>query len=94
MLAARALGLATVLTTLHTSHEQEVKELLAIPDNVDTAALIPLGYPAEGQRFTSSRRRPLHEVMFYEKWGHTRHRFNFGRLSPDVRADGRTGGAS
>ncbi|PKB80654.1 MAG: hypothetical protein BZY88_08385 [SAR202 cluster bacterium Io17-Chloro-G9] len=72
MLAARALGLATVLTTLHTSHEQEVKELLGIPGNVDTAALIPLGYPAEGQRFTSSKRRPLREVMFFEKWGDTR----------------------
>ena len=72
MLAARALGLGTVLTTLHTSHEQEVKELLGIPDNVDTAALIPLGYPAEGRRFGDSRRRPLHEVVFHEKWGKTR----------------------
>ena len=72
MLAARALGLGTVLTTLHTSHEQEVKELLGIPDNVDTAALIPLGYPLEGQRFGGSRRRALREVVFHEKWGKTR----------------------
>ena len=72
MLAARALGLGTVLTTLHARHEKEVKELLDIPDNVDTAALIPLGYPAEGQRFGGSRRRPLHEVVFDEKWGHKR----------------------
>ncbi len=72
MLAARALGLGTVLTTMHTRHEQEVKVLLGIPDNVDTAALIPLGYPAEGRRFGGSRRRPLHEVVFHEKWGKTR----------------------
>ena len=72
MLAARALGLGTVLTTLHARHEQEVKELLGIPDNVDTAALIPLGYPAEGQGFSGSRRRPLHDVVFHEKWGKTR----------------------
>ena len=71
LLAARALGLGTVLTTLHTRHEQEVKVLLGIPDNVDTAALIPLGYPAEGQRFGGSRRRALHEVVFHEKWGKT-----------------------
>ena len=69
MLAARALGLGTVLTTLHTRHEQEVKELLSIPANVDTAALIPLGYPAVGQRFGGGSRRALHEVVFHEKWG-------------------------
>ena len=72
MLAARALGLGTVLTTLHTRHEQQVKELLDIPGNVDTAALIPLGFPAEGQRFSGSRRRPIHKVVFHEKWGKTR----------------------
>ena len=69
MLAARGLGLGTVLTTLHTSHEQEVKELLGIPENVDTAALIPLGYPAQGQRFGGSKRRPAGEVTFHERWG-------------------------
>ena len=69
MLAAGALGLGTVLTTLHTRHEQEVKELLGIPDNVDTAALIPLGYPAQDQRLGRSKRRALQEVVFHEKWG-------------------------
>ena len=69
MLAARALGLGTVLTTLHTNHEQEVKELLGIPDHVDTAALIPLGYPAQGENFGGSRRRPSSEVTFRERWG-------------------------
>ena len=71
MLAAGALGLGTVLTTLHTRHEQEVKELLGIPVNVDTAALIPLGYPAQGQGLGRSKRRALQEVMFQEKWGMT-----------------------
>src|SRR5713101_1833315 len=28
--------------------EKEIKEKLGIPDNVDTAALLPLGYPADG----------------------------------------------
>ena len=69
LLAARALGLGTVLTTLHTQHEEEVKEYLGIPDNVATAALIPLGYPAQGQRFSHSRRRPAMEVTFNERWG-------------------------
>src|SRR3990170_8725782 len=34
MLAARALGLGTTLTTLHPAHEDEVKQLLGIPDGV------------------------------------------------------------
>ena len=58
MLAARALGLGTALTTLHKRYEREVKEVLGIPDNVETAALIPLGYPAEPEHFGGSRRKP------------------------------------
>jgi nitroreductase len=69
MLAARALGLGTVLTTLHTKFEDDVKALLGIPVNVSTAALIPLGYPAQGERFGGGRRRPSAEVTFHERWG-------------------------
>ena len=45
MLAARALGLGTTLTSLHKLHEREVKELLGIPEGVETMALIPVGWP-------------------------------------------------
>ena len=69
MLAAGALGLGTVLTTLHTKFEDEVKALLGIPATVSTAALIPLGYPAQGERFGGGRRRPSAEVTFHEYWG-------------------------
>jgi len=52
LLAARGLGLASVLTTRpRRGFEHEIKQKLGIPDNVDTAALIPLGYPAEGRRY-------------------------------------------
>ena len=68
MLAARALGLGTVPTTLHTLYETEIKQLLNIPDSVETAALIPVGYPAEGSRFGTARRDPLSEVVFYDGW--------------------------
>ena len=71
MLAARALGLGTVLTTLHTKYESEVKEFFGIPDSVETAALIPVGYPAEGEHFGGSRRRPFDEVTSYDRWGQT-----------------------
>ena len=69
MLAARALGLGTVLTTLHTQYESEIKALLNIPETVETAALIPVGYPAEGARLGRARRRPLSEVVFHDRWG-------------------------
>ena len=49
--------------------EKEIKALLGIPDNVDTAALLPLGYPADGKGYGPTRRRPVEEVTYNEKWG-------------------------
>ncbi len=69
MLAARGLGLGTVLTTIHRIREDDIKALLGIPDDVNTAALIPLGYPAEGTRFGPTKRRPVEEVAFVDRWG-------------------------
>ena len=69
MLAARAFGLGTVLTTNHMHFEQEVKTLLGIPEHVDTAALIPIGYPGNGVTFGGSRRKPLEDVVSYDRWG-------------------------
>jgi nitroreductase len=70
LLAARALGLASVLTTRpHRGFEKEIKELLGIPDNVDTAALIPLGYPQDGKKYGPTNRRPVEEVTYGERWG-------------------------
>ena len=71
MLAATAMGLGTVITTFHRRHEDEVKALLGIPEEVHTAALIPLGYPAEGEHFGGARRRPIAEITHYDRWGST-----------------------
>lgn len=68
MLAAWALGLGTVLTTLHTRYEDEIKQLLNIPESVETAALIPVGYPAEGTHLGAGRRRPLSDVVYRDRW--------------------------
>jgi nitroreductase len=72
MLAARALGLGTTLTTLHRAHEDDVKKLLGIPDEIETMALIPMGWP-EG-RFGMGARKPVEEVTYWEAWGQTRER--------------------
>ena len=70
LLAARGLGLASVLTTRpRRGFEAEIKAKLGIPANVDTAALLPLGYPAAGKRYGPTTRRPVEEVTFSETWG-------------------------
>ena len=72
MLAARALGLGTALTTLHKLHEEDVKQLLGIPDDVETMALIPIGRP-KGQ-FGPVRRMPVEKVVYWDAWGTKRDR--------------------
>ncbi len=72
MLAARALGLGTTLTTLHRLHEREVKELLGIPDGVDTMALIPIGHPRG--KFGEPARVPAQRVTYWERWGERQER--------------------
>lgn len=69
LLAARGLGLGSALTTLHKRYEQEIKALLGIPQNVETAALLPVGYPADGVQYGPTRRAPVEEVTYWEKWG-------------------------
>jgi nitroreductase len=69
MLAARALGLGTVITTAYKPYEAEIKGLLGIPEDVETAALIPLGYPGDRARFGGNRRKPVEEVTYRDRWG-------------------------
>jgi len=72
MLAARALGLGTTITTLHRTHEAEVKQLLGVPEGVDTMALIPLGYPVG--KFGPTNRIPTEKVVYWDKWDQARER--------------------
>ncbi len=67
MLAARGLGLGTVFTTLLRRYDKEVKELLGVPASAEVVCMLPLGYP-KGP-FGPTRRMPVEEVTFSEKWG-------------------------
>ncbi len=69
MLAARALGLGTTLTTIHLAEEQAVREVLGIPDDVLTFAIVPVGHPLG--RWGEARRRPAAEVTYWDRWGET-----------------------
>lgn len=73
ILAARAYGVGTTLTTLYAGHEDEVRELLGLPDDALTMGLLPLGYPAQG-RWKQPQRRPVTEVVHWNRWGTTRER--------------------
>ena len=70
LLAARGLGLGSCLTSLHKQYEDEIKELLGIPDNVETAALLPIGFPASNASYGPTTRAPVEEVAFRDRWGH------------------------
>jgi nitroreductase len=72
MLAARALGLGTTLTTLHKFHEDDVKKLLGIPDDVETMALIPIGRPKG--KFGKPARMPVEKIVYWDGWGRRRER--------------------
>ena len=66
MLAARALGLGTVLTTLHRRRKARIHEILGIPDRVESAAIIPLGWP--DREYGPNRRPPLDRFVMRERW--------------------------
>ena len=77
MLAARAFDLGTVMTwTL--DEESGINELLGLPENAFVMALIPLGYLEQG-RFSQARRKPLGEVVHWDRWGDQREAPESGR---------------
>ena len=68
MLAARARGLGTCLTTLHLMFEQEVAEILDIPFNeVSQALLTPVAF-TKGTDFKPASRPDPHSVMHIDGW--------------------------
>ena len=66
MLAARAIGLGSVLTTLHRVKRDEIHAVLGIPEGWDSAAIIPLGWP--DREYGPNRRPPVSEVTMYDRW--------------------------
>jgi nitroreductase len=67
LLACRALGLGTIITTNHIRREDEVRALLNIPADIDTFAMMPIGWPVDG--YGPLTRRPLAEVVHADGWG-------------------------
>ena len=67
LLAARALGYGGALTMWHQGVENQLRELLDIPENVAISACITLGRPQGSHG--PVRRRPISELIFENQWG-------------------------
>jgi nitroreductase len=66
LLAARALGIGSVPTTLHPSVMERFRDMFDIPEDVAFHFCVPLGYP-EG-KFGPTRRKPTSETTFLNRW--------------------------
>ena len=67
LLAARALGYGGVITGFQGLVEQELKELLGIPEEVFIGCTISLGKPVG--HHGPVRRRPMSELVYGDNWG-------------------------
>ena len=66
LLAARALGIGSVLTTLHPQVMERMYAMFEIPAEAEFHCCIPLGYPRG--RFGPTRRYPTSETTSWERW--------------------------
>lgn len=72
MLAARSFGLGTVPTMWFMECEEELRELIGVPEGWRIVGLLPVGYPQGNHG--PLRRRPIEEVVFWERWDNVRPR--------------------
>jgi nitroreductase len=66
IVAARALGLGTTFTTLHSIAEDAFREVLQIPADVFIGTTIAMGYP--DRPFGPVKRKPVSEVIHRDRW--------------------------
>lgn len=69
MLAARAEGVGSSLTTILAVEADEVLEILGVPADKGwrMVCCVPMGYPLG--RWGVAKRRPAHEVAYRDRWG-------------------------
>lgn len=67
ILAARSMGIGTVLTTVYRIHDEEVRAVCNVPDRYEVAALLPLGRPTG--RWGVAPRRPAPSLTSWNEFG-------------------------
>ncbi len=65
LLSAHDQGLGSVFVSIF--EEKPLADLLGIPAYISIVGLFPLGYP-QNESSSSSPRKPLEELVFYERW--------------------------
>ena len=66
LLAARALGIGSVLTTLHPIVIDRVDEMFGVPADADFHCSVPLGYPRG--KFGPTRRYETADTTYWNRW--------------------------
>lgn len=69
MLAARAEGIGSTITSVVAFEREKLYRILGIPEDEgwNFACLVPMGYPTG--KWGVAPRRPVHEVSFRNQWG-------------------------
>ena len=68
MLALRARGVGSTWTTLLSSRQQEVAQVLGMPNGSRHTVMLPVGY-TKGAVLRRAERLPAQEVTFWNSWG-------------------------
>ncbi len=67
MLAAHALGIGSIPTTLHAKVMDRFYAMFEVPKDVSFHFCIPLGYPSV--KYGPSQRKPITETAYLDRWG-------------------------
>ncbi len=67
LLATRALGLGSTLTTRHLLYEKEAEAAMGLPEGVHSYAILPIGYPMG--KFGPVGRGKLADIVYEDTWG-------------------------
>ena len=67
VLAAWSMGIGSCWVT--NFYEDGVKDLLGVPQRMKLVTVMPFGYPTEPKTTRKKIRKPLNEIVHYEKFG-------------------------
>ena len=67
-LALHTRGYGTCVTTLHLHREEEVRQLLGLPQTYVQGCLLPVARLRAGHTFRPALRRPVDEVVAVDRW--------------------------
>lgn len=69
-LVAASLELGTVFFTFGSDSwaQEQLKEVLEIPENAEALFCVPLGYPVQEMKHDETKRKPLEEILCWNKY--------------------------